>query len=492
MSKINVSRNTFLEKEELNRLMKFITDDSVKALVGNSVRSGGIVPPDGTTVGDNFALEEGTNHRYVKFLQDSTAYDTQGNRIFYDFEPSKEILLPYTPSSTEEIWLAVEYGTSKIEKGTVTVGANGTVIGDGTEFTKLFRGVSTLVPNKIRIYERTKISTEGDGYSYSEVGTYEVTQTVNDNQLLINTSTLITGGDYVFSVVGAFSPGTYDDVREEEIYEYDYYNLLFYTSEPTLTADQYILAKITVDDSLGTQIIDDLREDIFTLVDPLILDRISWSFAAMKGDWESLIISGCKSSLNYSGSTKISLNVPSGYVMLGQTIYVVDSHTSTIASPSSELPYWETYDDAGTTKARVVYSTTKLSTYYNFSQNYRQYDRQYYGIFNSGFAVESECGYLEGKITFTYDSTGLYVIKINGNSIIESAISSPPNKTLSYIFSTNKRDTSQRTNFVISNLSGSTANVVMLAVYNQTTGALQDLTTGLFEISIKKIDKENY
>lgn len=494
MSELKISRNTFLEKEELNRMMRFLSTDSVKALIGNSIKSGGIVPEIDGTLGDNFLIEQGTDHRHIKFKQTSTGYDTQGNRIHYEYEPSVDIAIPYTAGGTKSTWVSVQYNQSNIERGTISLSSNGVVTGIGTYFTEVFRGISTLVQNRIRIYQRTKVTSGVDGYTYVTIGTYEITQVVSNTSLLINVTAALGAGDYVYSVVGAFSPGSYDDSRVEEIYFYDHFSLILSTILPTiLTADQYLLAKVTINDLTSTQTIEDLRTNIFRLTDQDIYIRISHILTTLKGGKDSLIISGCESELNFTGTLKTSLDIDTGYVLIEDIIYEVEAHNSVI-SVVSDLPYWEIYDDSGTDKARVVYAGTKLGGYYDFDQNYRIVKREYRSVWGSNFALKQEDGFLKSLISYNNDSTvGRYQIQINGGLIFESSSANVPDRTKDYIFSTNCRGVSQFTKVITTGVGGATATAVMLSFHDIATGAgeLPD-SDSAFDLCITKISREEY
>lgn len=269
MSKIIKSRNLFLEKEELVRWDRFYQEDGLKNFISNMTINGGIVPRAGV-LGDDFKLIEGSTYKNVSFvapgaLAESFAYDTQGNRIYFKHVVNHEWGVPFTPGGSKTTWVYMQYATTAIEEGTITLAINGALTGSGTKFTEVFRGSSTLVPNKIRIYSRVANSTGGSGYTFNLVGTYSVNEVTSDTSMTINAVSALGAGTYVYSVVGAFSPGTFDDSREEEIYQYDSVELVFSNTDPTsgLTANQYMLASVTVNDVAHTMTIVDLRTELF-------------------------------------------------------------------------------------------------------------------------------------------------------------------------------------------------------------------------------------
>lgn len=265
MSKILKSRNLFLEKEELVRWDRFYQEDGIKSFIKNMLVSGGIVPDINGDLDNNFLFEEGSTHLKIKLSQDSIAYDSQGNRIFFKNQTGYEWSVPFNAGTTKDTWVWIQYGTTHIEEGTVSLAINGALTGVGTKFTELFRGQSTMVPNKIKIYARTPSVGASSGYTYGLQGTYEVNEVVTDTTLYLNTFNALPAGTYVFSVAGAFSPGSYDDSREEEVYEYDFVDVQFSDTLPTLVADQYLICKVAVNDGTSSQMIVDLRADKFIL-----------------------------------------------------------------------------------------------------------------------------------------------------------------------------------------------------------------------------------
>lgn len=382
MSTINKSRNLFLEKEELVRVDKFTQEEGIEGIISNTQASSGIVPMGSKSYpydfGNNFLPSEGSDHTYIKFSGDCIAYNSQGQRIFYKHDSSREFLLPFTPFGIEEIWIYVEYAQSSIEVGTVSLAINGQLTGIETEFTKLFRGNSTLVPNKIRIYERTESDLGGSGYTYVEAGTYEVANVSSDTLMYINASDALPVGDYVYSVVGAFSPGTFDDTREEEIYSYDSCSIKFSTTDPrlTLTQDQYIVAKVTVDDVSGTQSITDLRKDVYTAQSTSPSKFLSIFMQSFLQDtWDNLILIGGEVNTVGSGPGGSVVEVTSGYILIGNLIYeIVANGSLNVASGLSV--YWEIYQSADTQyKVRGIAASATSTNVYEYNNTWRLSNR---------------------------------------------------------------------------------------------------------------------
>ena len=499
MSQVNISRNVFLEKEEINRINKFSGEEGVTEFIKNVTKSGGIVSSSISDIGDNFLIEKGSDHRHIKFSQSSVAYDKLGRRINYILQSSLDIALPYTVGASKATWVSIEYGQTHIEEGTVTLSSNGLLTGVDTSFTEVFRGISTLVPNKIRIYSRTKITTGGTGYSYINVGTYEITQVTNDTSLLINATNSLVAGDYVYSVVGAFSPGTYDDAREDEIYTHDYFNLIYSTSLPTLTENQYIIAKVTVNDLASTQTIDDLREDIFQVLDPEFIDfmfetnnSITEGYGGRK---EAIIINDCVATIDVNASPD-TFAISSGKVKIGDIIY--QTLTQTFEYIVAQNLYWKLYDNAGVTYARVVQGATKLATYYTYNQNHRLNSRRYSAILSSALSIYNESGYYEGDFSvekrpattgqYWFNITGICPSYLTSNYIQTAATWGDARGERDFTVSVRSLGTqSLKCTPILYN--SSLNSVLGFTVANGSTGAAEDLNAD-FEVIIEKISKD--
>jgi hypothetical protein len=318
MANLKKSRNLFLEKEEIVRQDRFMREDGYKDFIIRATGAGGITTNSAGVFGNNFLFQQGSSYLKIALSENSIAYNTQGDRIYYKHQSNYEWGVPFIPAATKETWIYVEYGTTSIEEGTVSLATNGVVTGVGTKFTEVFRGQTTLVPNKMRIYERASNIVGGDGYTYTLKGTYEINEVVDDTNLFLNTESALSAGDYVYTVVGAFSPGSFDDSREEEIYEYDSPNMVFSDTDPSgsLTADQYILCKVTIDTVGLTQTIVDLRKNKYSLKLPK--DVVFEEFSAT--EIQSLQHNTDDESFTLTASKSISLNSISGVVSVTATV----------------------------------------------------------------------------------------------------------------------------------------------------------------------------
>ena len=81
--KLNIFRDSFLEKEELDRLVSFINDNPALFLFVSSTSTFGIIQQGISTALDPaFKIEVGTNANTVKMVTDSYALDSASKIIY--------------------------------------------------------------------------------------------------------------------------------------------------------------------------------------------------------------------------------------------------------------------------------------------------------------------------------------------------------------------------------------------------------------------------
>jgi len=243
MSRLKFSPNLFLEVNELNRLIKFLDDDGYKRAFKALVKSFGIVQNSSNSYFKT-TIKPGSSN--VVIINSGLAFDTNMNAIV--MENNLEMTIANTGVNR---WLILSRDVSNIEKGTVTVNSDGSLSGVGTEFLKVLRGQPNF-PVKIKLNSSVNTSE------------YEVVNVVSDNSAVIS-------GDFIpesglsYSVIGTFTPGFQADETNKKIYEYDSYNIRIVDSAdlPSISSDEFVLAKITFDGSGGMSVSDERVRYIF-------------------------------------------------------------------------------------------------------------------------------------------------------------------------------------------------------------------------------------
>jgi len=238
MSRLKLSENLFLEVKELNRLVKFLTDDGYKRLLQSIIKSNGIVK---NTSNNNFKTTAKVGTSNVITINSGLAFDSNLDAIVMDNNLEMTI-----ENTGVKRWLILSRDVNNYEEGTVSINTDGSLTGIGTEFSKILRGQPNF-PVKIKL-ESTVNTSE-----------YEVVTVLSDNSAILS-------GDFTaeaslkYSVIGTFTPGFQTLSENKQIYEYDSYSLSLVDSEdkPTITEDQFILASIEFDNG-GVMSVSDKR-----------------------------------------------------------------------------------------------------------------------------------------------------------------------------------------------------------------------------------------
>ena len=211
MSKINFTRRTFLEKEEIARFQQFLADSpSENAIIGNTSKWG-ILRTDfqGDT---DFLVEPSANAGRVKIAkQENKALTSEGLRIYQEAIDGIEI-----PNDNLWYWLRIKHKYVNWEVGTLDINQNGEIYGSGTKFLQVLRGQGTQVPVKVKFVKL-------DGSTAINSGFYEVVDVTDDeNAILTSAIEFVTEFDLRIVVVGTTPIGETVTVEQEQgIYSYD-------------------------------------------------------------------------------------------------------------------------------------------------------------------------------------------------------------------------------------------------------------------------------
>lgn len=222
MSKLKISENLFLEVAELNRLVRFLSDDGYKRILKSVIRNYGIVHNDGNT--------------YYKITQKSPGVVTINAGLAFDSNLDaivlKEDLDMEIGDTGTKRWLILSRAVSNFEDGTVSVTVDGALNGIGTKFTEALRGQPNF-PTKVRFD------------SSVNTGDYEVVSVLSDTQAIISGS-ITPESNKRFSVVGTFTPGFVVNEDNKLIYEFDSCSIRIQdaSNRPTVGANEYILGYV--------------------------------------------------------------------------------------------------------------------------------------------------------------------------------------------------------------------------------------------------------
>lgn len=222
MSKLKISENLFLEVAELNRLVKFISDDGYKKVLKSIIKNYGIVENENNTYFKLSAVSTG-----VIKVNAGIAFNSNLDAIVMSEDQNLNI-----SDSGLNRWIILSRATSHLEEGTVNITADGSLIGVGTKFTEILRGQPNF-PTKIKLA------------SSNNTEEYEVVSVISDTNAVLSGNFTVEN-NLKYSVIGTFTPGFQALSENKEIYEYDSYNLSIVDSldKPSVSADEYILGYV--------------------------------------------------------------------------------------------------------------------------------------------------------------------------------------------------------------------------------------------------------
>lgn len=243
MSKLKFSENLFLEVNELQRLVKFLSDDGYKLLVKSMTKSFGIVENVNNTY---FKVTNVPGSNQAVKINAGIAFNSNLDAIVME----NDLQMVVTNTGVNR-WLVLSRAVKNTEIGTVTINTDGSLSGIGTEFTKVLRGQPNF-PTKVKFE------------SVQNSGEYEVVSVVSDISAILSGSFVNEIG-LKYSVIGTFTPGFQPIVDNKTIYEYDSYNIRIVDSsdKPSLSNDEFIIAGITFDAAGGLNISDERIYSMF-------------------------------------------------------------------------------------------------------------------------------------------------------------------------------------------------------------------------------------
>ena len=251
MSKLNVSRNVFLEKEELTNMLSFFATAPLMKAVLQASYSFGLITNDPSKINpktvnkpdnedaliDPFKVETGTNSGTIKILP-GMALTSQGNFIDINVEDNISV-----PNDSSFYWVKIGYKTRNYEKGYVSVNSQGVVSGS-VDFIGKVRGQSSSTPVSIRFEKQ-------DGSVPLNNGVYQIVNVIdNQNLLLTSASTFVAESNLRVIVLGTLPlGGVLTQEQRDGLYTYDDYVISLVpeaslSTPPEKEADEYYIARV--------------------------------------------------------------------------------------------------------------------------------------------------------------------------------------------------------------------------------------------------------
>lgn len=255
MSKINIHRGTFLEKEELTRMMTFLNEKPEVSAIFAASLSFGLVSPGGKA-GSAFKVTASTTLGAINMVGGYViGSDLKGYRV------DNQLDFPI-PNDQKYYWLKVSPDSRNYENGYVQVDTSGNVSGT-VNFQGIVRGQSSGVPTCIRFVK-------DDGSQPLNNQVYQIVDIINANNVVLSSGVAFQAETQLRVIVlGSIPMGRrFTDEQLEGLYTFDTYKLTLVPepSEGTMPpkdANEYYIARIR--NNGGSVTILDERTQYWTL-----------------------------------------------------------------------------------------------------------------------------------------------------------------------------------------------------------------------------------
>lgn len=255
MSKINIHRGTFLEKEELTRMIGFLNEKPEVSAIFAASLSFGLVSPGGKA-GSAFKVMASTTLGAINMVGGYViGSDLKGYRV------DNQLDLP-VPNDQKYYWLKVGPDSHNYENGTVQVDTSGNVSGT-VNFNGIVRGQSSGVPTCIRFVKE-------DGSQPLNNQVYQIVDIINNNNIVLSSGFAFQAETQLRVIVlGSIPMGRrFTDEQLEGLYTFDTYKLTFVEEPsagtmPPKNSNEYYIARVR--NNGGSVTILDERTQYWTL-----------------------------------------------------------------------------------------------------------------------------------------------------------------------------------------------------------------------------------
>lgn len=248
---IKFSNDLFLGLPELNHFKSAMKSNGFVRLFKQSISSYGVVKSTDDTQFDSLkVITAGAGQIAVK---SGKAVDKNVDVISIEDTQSDSLSIP---SDGIDRYVVISFNPTVIEKGTVDILTNGSLVGTGTQFTSRLTS-GNIFSSKIK-FPNSALNTRE----------YEIQAVQSDVLASLNIAQglILQESNVEYSIVGSFTPG-------KTIPEADKYPLVSdgYTIELKLTDSvdqdlQFVLAKVSYDGS-NTSIVDLRNNSVFSVFD---------------------------------------------------------------------------------------------------------------------------------------------------------------------------------------------------------------------------------
>lgn len=310
MAKVKLSENLFMEVAELNRYRQFIEKDGWKRAFKSIIKSYGIVEDANNTY---FKVTKNTDRANTVIINSGIAFDNNMDAIVNHenivFPAANEAAFSQQPVGTKT-WLILSRDVHNFEEGTVSITADGTLIGLGTKFTEVLRGQPNF-PTKIK-FESVVNNSE-----------YEVIQVNGDGSAIIS-GAVTPESNLRYAVMGTFTPGFSPLEENKLIYEFDSFKIETINSagKPALNDNQFIIASLSWDE-LGNMSVSDERISYMFNSDYNVNENTAEGINPLTSLLQATIVSGINS-VN-AVSADIEMILEHGYSITSYNLSITES-----------------------------------------------------------------------------------------------------------------------------------------------------------------------
>lgn len=373
MAKLKISEDLFLEKQELNRLVKFLEFDGYKQEFLLNTTTFGIVkgynlpsalntlPKDSFLV-DNIGAASNTVN-----IRTGRAINNKAEIITLDSNYTLQI-----PANGLWYWIKISYRKVNYEVGTIDIDANGNMSGFGTFFTEVLRGQPNFT-TKIKFLNSTLNNLE-----------YDVVDVVGDTSAILSGDFLAESGlQYV--VVGTFTPGFVPLNADKNIYEYDNVNISIVSETPStpgvppgkIDNEEFYLARVRTS-GLNVEIQDKRLEFWQTRAEYEIhlIDRFSNTIIGVESvKWDIEFTPRDRNEVNIAWgyrSTNWSVDTTQNVVTINSGVGGILKENDLSQFINGSFDGWRLYTKSG--KYNRVVSSTKTGTQLNLKLDYLDFN----------------------------------------------------------------------------------------------------------------------
>lgn len=247
MSYLKIVEELFLGKIELTRFQEFMKDSGFQKFISKIGTEFGLI--DSLT--DSFKnglVEAGTPILGLPTMKINELFAIDSDGLFITKNTTDSIPLV---NDNNWYWVKISHTYNTREIGTVSISDSGILIGNNTEFLKIFRGQPDF-PSKIKFYN-----------SVNNLLEYEVLEVIDDYTATLQ-GVFITESNLEFSLIGTFTEGSVPSTVNKYPFQYDYcigeLILSNTTTPPAYTlGKEFFLARIKLNG--GNLYIEDKRSD---------------------------------------------------------------------------------------------------------------------------------------------------------------------------------------------------------------------------------------